>query len=103
MKDWETAKLFHDTYERLAPQFGYETRQDTKEFDSNSPNGKLMIAVCNEVKEKWLLQIEEIVGEDEFPEFKMDSAFEYNAEMLRFIGRNEEKRRIKIEINKLKE
>ncbi len=43
------AKLFHETYERLAPQFGYETRQDTKAFDPESPNGKLMIAVCTEV------------------------------------------------------
>jgi hypothetical protein len=40
------AKLFHDTYECLAPSFGYETRQETKHFDSTSPNGKLMIAVC---------------------------------------------------------
>lgn len=31
-----TAKLFHDTYERLAPIFGYETREDTKEFDPDS-------------------------------------------------------------------
>lgn len=37
---------FHDTYESLAPQFGYETRPDTKSFDASSPNGKLMIAVC---------------------------------------------------------
>lgn len=43
------AKLFHDTYERLAPEFGYETRPDTKEFDPESKNGKLMIAVCSEV------------------------------------------------------
>lgn len=37
----ELARLFHDTYERLAPQFGYDTREDTKEFDPTSPNGKL--------------------------------------------------------------
>ena len=40
------ARRFHETYERLAPQFGYETRADTREFDPESPNGKLMIAVC---------------------------------------------------------
>jgi len=45
----ELAKQFHDAYERLAPQFGYETREDTKEFDPDSPNGKLMAAVCKEV------------------------------------------------------
>ena len=43
------ARLFHETYERLAPSFGYETRQETKEFDPESSNGKLMIAVCEEV------------------------------------------------------
>lgn len=43
------ARLFHDTYERLAPQFGYETRKDTRAFDPESANGKLMIAVCTEV------------------------------------------------------
>jgi hypothetical protein len=45
----EAAIKFHETYERLAPQFGYETRPDTKAFDAESPNGKLMIAVCGEV------------------------------------------------------
>lgn len=46
----ELAKLFHDTYERLAPQFGYETRPDTKAFSPSSPNGQLMTAVCQEVE-----------------------------------------------------
>src|SRR6185369_1322257 len=45
----ELAILFHETYERLAPSFGYETRPDTKAFDPESPNGKLMIAVCEEI------------------------------------------------------
>jgi len=45
----KVAILFHETYERLAPSFGYETRQDTKKFDPESKNGKLMIAVCSEV------------------------------------------------------
>lgn len=40
---------FHETYERLAPSFGYETRKETKAFDPDSPNGRLMIAVCQEV------------------------------------------------------
>lgn len=47
------AMVFHEEYERLAPEFGYETRVDTREFDENSPNGKLMIAVCEEVLD-WL-------------------------------------------------
>ena len=44
------AKFFHDAYERLAPQYGYETRQDTKQFDHESPNGRLMAAVCEELR-----------------------------------------------------
>lgn len=45
----DAARRFHDAYERLAPQFGYETRTDTKAFDPNSANGRLMIAVCREL------------------------------------------------------
>lgn len=40
------AEQFHATYELLAPQFGYETRAETRQFDPASSNGKLMIAVC---------------------------------------------------------
>jgi hypothetical protein len=43
------AMLFHRIYERLAPEFGYETRVETRTFDPDSPNGKLMIAVCREI------------------------------------------------------
>lgn len=43
------ARRFHKTYERLAPKFGYETREETRQFDPASPNGKLMIAVCEEM------------------------------------------------------
>lgn len=43
------ARIFHKTYERLAPQFGYETRQETREFDPESANGRLMTAVCGEI------------------------------------------------------
>ena len=43
------AEQFHEAYERLAPSFGYETRPDTKKFDPESVNGRLMIAVCKEV------------------------------------------------------
>lgn len=45
----DLAILFHETYERLAPSFGYETRQETRRFDENSSNGRLMIAVCAEI------------------------------------------------------
>jgi hypothetical protein len=43
------AGLFHDTYETLAPTFGYETRPETRRFNPVTPNGRLMIAVCQAV------------------------------------------------------
>ncbi len=49
MTPLEIAELFHETYERLAPDFGYLTRDETKVFDPESKNGKLMIAVCGQV------------------------------------------------------
>lgn len=52
MTPLELAIVFHETYERLAPSFGYETRPDTKQFDPTSKNGRLMVAVCGELLEK---------------------------------------------------
>lgn len=43
------AELFHDTYERLAPQYGYQTRLETRKFVPDAPNGKLMVATCAEI------------------------------------------------------
>lgn len=45
------ARRFHETYERLAPQFGYETRKDSAVPWSEVPerNRALMVAVCGEV------------------------------------------------------
>ncbi len=44
-KHVEMAKRFHELYEELAPSFGYETRQETRAFDPDSPNGRLMTEV----------------------------------------------------------
>lgn len=43
------ARRFHEAYERLAPQFGYTTRTETRDFDPKSANGRLMVAVCREL------------------------------------------------------
>jgi len=43
------ALRFHEIYEKEAPNFGYTTREDTKEFDPKSNNGKLMIEVCRQI------------------------------------------------------
>lgn len=53
-KIWEAedvAKLFHETYERLAPAFGYKTRKDTavKWDELPARNKNLMIATCRTV------------------------------------------------------
>lgn len=46
------AKWFHDTYESKAAEFGYETKPETRVFDATTPNGKLMIAVCAELRKQ---------------------------------------------------
>ena len=47
----DLAKRFHETYERLAPSMGYETREESavpwEEVPEN--NKRLMIAVCAEL------------------------------------------------------
>ena len=47
----QLARRFHETYERLAPSFGYETRKDSAVPWESVPekNRKLMIAVCAEI------------------------------------------------------
>jgi hypothetical protein len=59
------ARKFHKAYERLAPQFGYETREETREFDPESPNGKLMIAVCSEILDLTAMCVQPERNEDE--------------------------------------
>lgn len=47
------AQLFHETYERLAPAYGYETRRETavtwSEIPEDHPNKRLMVAVAAHV------------------------------------------------------
>lgn len=43
------AERFHEAYERLAPEFGYETRPETRKFSPDTKNGRLMVAVCREL------------------------------------------------------
>lgn len=40
------ARVFHQFYEEMAPDLGYQPRPETRQFDPESANGKLMIAVC---------------------------------------------------------
>jgi hypothetical protein len=50
----ELARFFHETYERLAPEYDYETRPDSRTAweDVPEPNKRLMIAVAAEVLRK---------------------------------------------------
>jgi hypothetical protein len=62
----QTARQFHELYEKYAPEFCYETRPDTKELDFESPNGKLMLKVCklitlNSEIEKLEARIEDLI------------------------------------------
>ncbi len=45
------ARMFHETYEKLAPEYGYETRRESAKPWANVPdqNKRLMIAVCAEI------------------------------------------------------
>lgn len=42
----EAAEWMAREFHRLAPSFGYHPRPETRTFDPTSPNGGLMIAVC---------------------------------------------------------
>jgi len=47
----DVARLFHETYERLAPDFGYETRRESAVPWEDVPeqNKRLMVAVAAEI------------------------------------------------------
>uniref|UniRef100_A0A6M3LR74 Uncharacterized protein n=1 Tax=viral metagenome TaxID=1070528 RepID=A0A6M3LR74_9ZZZZ len=44
------AILFHNLYEKYAPEYGYKTKEETKVFKAYTPNGKTMIRVCREIQ-----------------------------------------------------
>lgn len=54
MNPEEMAQVFHEAYERLAPNFSYKTREASAVPWEDVPenNKKLMIAVCAEVIKK---------------------------------------------------
>jgi hypothetical protein len=52
------AQEFHETYERLAPLHGYETRQESaKPWEDVPENNKnLMRAVCAELLDRYIIE-----------------------------------------------
>ena len=61
----QIALQFHNTYEELAPKFGYETRKDTRELDFNSENGQLMYATVQKVVKPIIEKLEKAEEENE--------------------------------------
>jgi hypothetical protein len=61
----ELAAFFHATYERLAPSFGYETREASAVAWERVPeqNRRLMVAVAGEVLE-WLAGADDAASVD---------------------------------------
>jgi hypothetical protein len=57
MNPEDLARFFHETYERLAPEHGYETRKESAVAWEDVPeqNRNLMVATCKEVL-AWLRQ-----------------------------------------------
>lgn len=62
----QLAQLFHDMYERLAPEFGYTTRKSSAQpwKDVSEPNKSLMIAVAKRVLEELKLDICPVCGHE---------------------------------------
>ena len=48
--DEDIARYFHEEYERLAPRFGYETREESRVPWEDVPNRDLMIATTTDVR-----------------------------------------------------
>jgi hypothetical protein len=65
--DTQLAQKFHEVYERLAPQFGYETRKESAKPWADVPNNNklLMIAVCGEIRREFAEVRQAGAGSDE--------------------------------------
>ena len=56
----ETTRRFHNVYEQVAKEYGYKTREDTKELDFNSPNGMTMLKTVETITTPYLEEIERL-------------------------------------------
>ena len=61
----ETTRRFHNIYEQVAKEYGYKTREDTKELDFNSPNGMTMLKTVEMITTPYLDEIERLKEEKE--------------------------------------
>lgn len=79
------ARQFHDRYEELAPLYGYKTREDTKTFDPESPNGQLMQAVCLQVVGPIIARLQAIAS---MQEYDQDDAHRLRYMARQFLSQN---------------
>lgn len=56
----EITRKFHNVYEQVAKEYGYKTREDTKELDFNSPNGMTMLKTVETITTPYLEEIERL-------------------------------------------
>lgn len=54
---WVIAKAFHETYERLAPTYGYQTRKETSVSWEEVPdnNQQLMVGVVADLLDRGVI------------------------------------------------
>ena len=50
----------YNVYEQVAKEYGYKTREDTKELDFNSPNGMTMLKTVEVITTPYLEEIERL-------------------------------------------
>ena len=79
------AERFHALYEEIAPLYYYETRKETRKWDPESPNGKLMIATCNGVMGPVIAVLQAIA---EMPEYDQDDAHRLRYMARQFLSQN---------------
>ena len=61
----DTTRRFHNVYEKVAKEYGYKTREDTKELDFNSPNGMTMLKTVETITTPYLEEIERLKQQHE--------------------------------------
>ena len=83
----ETTRRFHNIYEQVAKEYGYKTREDTKELDFNSPNGMTMLKTVEMITTPYLEEIERLNNiinelENYLKEYSNDLEFRCYANMF---------------------
>lgn len=81
-KALELAVLFHVIYERKSAEFDYVTRTETRIFDPESKNGKLMIATCEEILQDYVLKDQVAVADAK----EVSTTIEYQCKKLGYVA-----------------